>query len=284
MDDLYFACPPFDVNRVSLIHKKIEEWLRSDALTVLVNKFGTKVPENLDLASLVDWLEKFSDNWDFRRLQREVNITETNENARWLISESNDDQEEIKTIKNSSKALNLIGRCKPDLDSYDYIIPLGGARYSCYLRPLYANSLIVNNKLKANNIVLLASSRPISESERDATDTYSKNTNTEFDLINSGAEVSFNLKKNYEEESFLDTENVNRNWVIRKYKNCSNLPPIISISAPSTEPDKRRANSADTFNFFLSKFSINEKSTLLLITSQISLIPHQFRQKNLQCF
>jgi len=31
-----------------------------------------------------------------------------------------------------------------------------------------------------------------------------------------------------------------------------NLPPILSMSAPSSEPDTRRANSADTYNFFFS--------------------------------
>ena len=53
-----------------------------------------------------------------------------------------------------------------------------------------------------------------------------------------------------------------------------NLPPILSMSAPSSEPDTRRANSADTYNFFFSHVQVPPGSSLLLITSQI-YVPYQ---------
>lgn len=68
--------------------------------------------------------------------------------------------------------------------------------------------------------------------------------------------------------------NVNLSSAVRKYseKYCGNT--IYSIAAPSSAPDVRRANSEDTFRFFLKHFDVQSGKKLLLITSCI-YVPFQ---------
>ncbi len=123
-------------------------------------------------------------------------------------------------------------------------------------------------------IPLLKRRRPISSTERNATDTYAPGAKTEFDLINRGAEIEFNIEPSFSEERNDDPTNTNKRWIIRRYDKIGNLPPIVSLCAPSSEPDTRRANSVDTYEFFFNHAQVSPGSSLLLITSQI-YVPYQ---------
>lgn len=82
-------------------------------------------------------------------------------------------------------------------------------------------------------------------------------------------EKSFELTE-FEEERHCDS-NINLSWAVRTYKN---VCPVIALEGPSTEPNKRRANSADTYKFFVEKLHVPEGAKVLLITSQI-YVPYQ---------
>ncbi|MBU0455434.1 MAG: hypothetical protein KKA99_01425 [Gammaproteobacteria bacterium] len=271
---IYLKCPPIEEDRVSSVHAAIETWVRSSALSQLIDSFGSKVPNELDLDSLVTWLLNFSEQWDFRRLQQEAVAKDIGEGARWLLNDSHLTPRQQNLIEDSAKIIGLIGISEPTRQSYDYVLVLGGARLSCLLRPRLAAKMMKERHIQPKAIVLLASSRPVADSEREATDTYALNAVDEFDLLNAGAEMSFQIIRDFTEEHYDDPINVNRNWVIRRYSITMKLPPIVSMSAPSSEPDKRRANSADTYEFFFSKFNVSPGSSLLLVTSQI-YVPYQ---------
>ncbi len=271
---IYLKCPPTGVNRVSSVLEIIESWARSSALSKLIECFGAMVPRESDLETLVAWLLNFSEQWDFRRSQQKTATKDIGEGARWLLNNSQLTKRQQDIIEESSKILGLIGVSEPKENSYDYVLVLGGARLSCLLRSRLAAKLMQERNLRPKAVVLLASSRPVADSERDATNTYAPGSMSEFDLMNAGAETSFQIGKDFTEERFDDPTNVNKSWVIRKYNVTAKLPPVISISAPSSEPDKRRANSADTYEFFFSRFNISIGSSLLLVTSQI-YVPYQ---------
>ncbi len=114
--------------------------------------------------------------------------------------------------------------------------------------------------------------RPVVDTERAATDTYAPGAETEYDLMNAGAEQVFHLKRNYHEERYYN-ENKNLEWAIRRYDAEIGIP-VVSISGPSSEPEKRRANSADTYRFFMEKYCMEPGRKLLLVTSQI-YVPYQ---------
>jgi hypothetical protein len=271
---IYLKCPDIETDRIPFIYSEIEDWVRSPELLKLVESFGVKILDALPIEDFVKWLSEFSELWDFRKLQQEAKEKNTNENARWLLNDSHITPDQKELIEKASRILGLVGVSEPSKHFYDYILALGGARLSCLLRPQFAAELIKEKKVDTKGIIMLASSRPVSNSERDATDTYAPGALDEYDLINAGIEKSFRLTNGFTEEHSDTLSHINKRWAIRKYNADEKKPIIVSISAPSSEPEKRRANSSDTYEFFISKFNIPQSSSLLLVTSQI-YVPYQ---------
>jgi hypothetical protein len=230
------------------------------------------MPVDCDLASLSKWLLDFSDCWDFRGKQARAFDNKVGEGARWLLSD--DDLTEVQqalTLKAVS-ALGLRDNEHPVIEHFDYVWVLGGARLSCLLRTRLAIKTIESFEHKPKAVILLASMRPISDSERDATDVYAQNAETEFDLFVAAAKSEFGVGLEYNEERHDDTENANNSWIIRKYH--TTAYDVFIVAAPSSDPHKRRANSSDTYEFFFNRFHVEKGSAILLATSQI-YVPYQ---------
>ena len=267
-------CPPLGEERVKHIYESIDEWLRSSALPILVKSFGAEIPSHLNTIELGAWLLDFSERWDFRKLQQAATAKDTGEGSRWLVTDSSTIEAQRDVIEQSARELGLIGIEIPGKNFYDVLWVLGGARLSCLLRPRLAAHLVTKHALRCGTIALLASARPVSSTERNATDTYAPDAKTEFDLINRGAEIEFHIEPSFSEERHEDPTNTNKSWIIRRYNKTGSLPPVMSLSAPSSEPDTRRANSVDTYEFFFHHVQVPPGSSLLLITSQI-YVPYQ---------
>lgn len=266
---VYLQCPPVEGDRVSFVYEKIDAWARSTALARLAKEFGSEVPSGLDTQAIVEWLLEFSERWDFRKMQREASTKDTGEAARWLLDDSEITPEQKDVIEESARALGLIGVNEPAEQHYDYVLILGGAKLSCLLRPRLAAQIIEAKGMQPKAVVALGSSRPVADSERNATDGYALNAETEFDLICAGCEASFNLDADYSEDRFDSPDNPNSSWIVRSYQVTGQPYPLVSLSAPSLEPDKRRANSADTYLYCFSKLNIEPGASLLLATSEI---------------
>lgn len=272
MKKQYLFTGSLDLKRAGeRILQQLEVWVNSSELASIVSSFGGSLPTNLTLEGKISWLLEFSERWDYRRKQKTRDKI-TGENARWKVSNENITSEQVKAVQDAVFRLGLIGVQVPECKSFDYILVLGGARFSCLYRPQYAEYLLENDIVKTKEIILLSGMRPVLDSEREATDTYAPQALTEYDLINSGAESSFHLKKDFYEERYHN-ENINLNWAIRKYQT-ENSISVTSYSGPSSEPEIRRANSSDTYKFFLEKENVQMGSRLLLVTSQI-YVPYQ---------
>ena len=255
------------------LKERIHGWLYSTELEHIVQAFHGSFPHMSSTAEQAKWLLSFSDRWDYRSIQKQARDINTGEKARWQISSAKITEDQKASVAEGIYPLGLIGVQIPVETEFDYVIALGGARFSCLYRPRYAQELIASQKIKTKSAVLLSGMRPVSESERAATDTYAPGAATEYDLINAGAEQSFELSRNYKEEIYHN-ENPNKSWAVRCYDSPNGKIPVFSVSGPSSEPEKRRANSADTYKFFLEKFNVQSGQKLLLITSQI-YVPYQ---------
>lgn len=273
MKNIYFECSANESQRIDLVLQKIKEWMYSEPLQNIVSAFGGSIPLQGSLKDTAKWLLEFSEIWDYRRKQVNALDMKTKEKARWLITDDNITKEQAEMIDNAVEVLGLTGVNYPSQDDYDYVVVLGGARLSCLLRPKWANEIMNQKNLTPKSIVLLSGARPISDSERETTDTYAKNAKTEFDLMNAGLESVFNIRDGFKEVKH-DDANINKSWAIRTYTTDKNIP-VLSIAAPSTQPDVRRANSSDTFEFFFKKYNIKENAKLLLVTSEIYITYQQ---------
>lgn len=237
---------------------------------------------SLELPERLVWLDEFSNNWDFRRMAREraeaaiPASQDAGGSSRWEISESGLNSDAESRVLTLCDQLGLVSNVPPARSHVDYLIALGGARLSNLLRPQYAAELIEKSLIHPAEIVLLGGSRPVMDTERDATDTYAPGAETEFDLLTMGAATAFNFDASaHEEESHRDAANSNATWRIWRFApEHSGLGlPVTAIEAPSLEPEARRANTADSYAFFADRLA-PEHASCLLVTSQI-YVPYQ---------
>jgi hypothetical protein len=278
------VCPPFNEGRSAQLRAQLHDWLHSPAMNELVALHGSTLREGASLAETLSFLEDFSERWDFRRKARERQAASGNErsqdvggSARWQITETGLPPEEEGRVRALARELGLVDSQVPVHASFDYFLILGGARLSNLLRPQHAAELVQKHGISVGHIVLLGGSRPVMETERDATDTYAPDAATEFDLMNQGAANAFGLDlERRQEESHEDIANANRNWHRWRFSPDTNdlKVPLTSLAAPSLEPEKRRANTADSYAFFSETLDPRPGARCLLVTSQI-YVPYQ---------
>jgi hypothetical protein len=277
LDPAFDISEPIDKLSVKEIKGKIRAWVTSNWLADLVTLFDGEISPEGSLDEVLAQLEAFSEKWDYRRIARERGAQADDQlrqglgSARWLSATTGLPPETEARIIENVRHLGLVTAQNPIRASYDYIVMLGGARLSCKLRPLRAAE-VMRAGVHAGKIALLGAARPIPDSERDATDTYAPGAADEFDLIVAGAQQAFGFNaSDFEEERFDDPGNRNLSWIIRRFESSVDDQPIkiLAISAPSSDPLRRRANSADTMIFFLDRETVRAGSKLLLITSQI---------------
>ena len=275
-DPLFSTDTAVGANAVPITQAKIRAWVRSPWLRDLVEVFGGGVSFDAPTAQLLAALEAFSDRWDFRRMARERGAASDDRqaqsgSARWLSAGTDIDPGSEARVMQNVERLGLTITSNPRRASYDAILVLGGARLSCYLRAVRAAEL-VQSGTRARTIGLLGAARPVADSERDATDTYAPGAQDEFDLAMAGGEKAFGFdRRHFDEQRFEDRETPNAGWFVRRGEvaYAGQDLHMVALAAPSSDPTRRRANSADTLVFFLDHEHIASGSLVLLITSQI---------------
>lgn len=264
-----FHCPKAGMEkeeRIKAIFETIEEWIYSDSLRNLIVLYDGYIPENLGLRDYITWLNDFVNIWDFRKRQSDGG-------ERWTIKDDDKNSAHQNAIMDAAFELGLTESGLPRI-APDYIMPLGGARASNLMRTQYARE-VTDNLGKADfSVVALSGKRPVNEIELPYLAEYAPDAKTEYDAINAGLERAFGLTKTEYSERIKMTENVNQRWAVREYTEQYLRHRIYSVAAPSSDP-ARRANSLDTFEFFMKTFRVLPGQKLLLVTSSI-YVPFQF--------
>jgi hypothetical protein len=276
------VCPPRTPHRLRELKQLVTDWVSSPALAELVSLTDPDLELVGSTRDHLATLVGFSGAWDFRGRARakvgqaEMRSQDAGGAARWLIEAADIDDATSTRIRDLADELGLVTAQLPEGRSFDYVLVLGGARLSNLLRPQRAAQLIRSAAIKAGELVLLAGTRPVMETERDATDTYAPSAATEFDLMNQGAATSFGLQVDRATITEHDDPKPYASW--RKWSfapPASELDiPVVSLAAPSLEPDGRRANSADSYAFFADHLGPQLGRSCLLVTSQI-YVPYQ---------
>ena len=250
--------------------EKIKEWIFTSEFIVLMQAYGKIGVQENSLKSQINELIEFSTRWDFRGKQ--INeIAKNSENARWTISDFGFSSQQKEKVMKAANKLGLIGCTTPSKKEYDYILVLGGARMSCLFRMKYAKQICDIYGIKTKSIIGLTCMRKVMDTEREATDTYAADAKTEFDLMRAAFLNVFGKSPLEYKEEYIN-ENLNSSWAREVYQ--IHDMSITLLAAPSEEPEKRRANTSDTFAFFMNRLQVENKSNILLITSQI-YVPYQ---------
>ena len=267
MDTRYLlVCP--DVNlkqteRIDVLETTIAKWIHSEPFARLIRLFGGSIAKIGTLNEQIKYYNSFANVWDYRKRK-------ANGGERWLVTEDQFLIDHKSEIMDCMSLLGLVDVTESKQQP-DYILPLGGARMANLDRCLAANEVYEMYKEKSTRVVALTGMRPINDIEKKSLEKYAPEAQTEYDAICSGIEKAFNIPADSCTECMHPNDNINLMWAERIYNYDQMIINI--LSAPSSDP-KRRANSMDTFDFFLKRYEPKTGSKILLITSPI-YVPFQ---------
>jgi hypothetical protein len=240
----------------------IDRWARSRALREAVGAFGELPPDDLDLRDLLEWLDRFSDRWDFRKGERDVGTPpEFPATTR-------------KAVEAAAAALGLVTDGSEPQGRYDYVLILGGLARACLARPLYTARLLGKGELEANEIFAIGAFRGLSEGEVELLRSVAETSaGDEFEAMDLGMRRAFDLAEPDGSQG-EDHENPNASWRIHDYTTAAGASLHVA-AAPSTEPEVRRANTADTLAWLAAtRMELGPGQRLLIVTTDI-YVPFQ---------
>ncbi|WP_236975530.1 MULTISPECIES: hypothetical protein [Mycobacterium] len=253
------------------VRREVESWCTHPALTELVTMFGGSVAADLDLDARLAWLDEFSSVWDYRgraRASARVDSQDAAGAVRWLIPRLDRPQAELQHIEALTAELGLVYESAPTGTDFDFLLVIGGGRYTNRLRVGYARELAATRRI--GQVVLAAASRGVMDSERDAVEVCAPGARTEFDLLVAAAAESFGVDvAGVREHMHRRGYQPPRDEAVWRFSPGSNNlgVPITLLETASPDPEHRRANSADTYTFAARTVGM-QHSTCLLVAGQ----------------
>jgi hypothetical protein len=253
--------PPLPPDGSGLV-PAIDRWARSKALREVVHEFDQRPPLDRDLAGLLEWLEQFSERWDFRRGERNVvvapQLTQVTE----------------KVVRVAAEALGLVGGGAARAGRYDQVLILGGRARGCLSRPRLAAKLIEEGAFEADAVTALGAFRGLDEGEVGLVERVEGVTvGDEFEAMEAGVRTAFGLAEPSAERG-EDADALGASWRVREYETAAG-PAVSVVAAPSSEPGKRRANTPDTLAWFATELARLEPGQRVLFVTTDIYVPYQ---------
>ena len=238
----------------------IDDAIRAPQMVDLLETWQLTSPTDRS-DEMLDWLAGVADEyWDFRK-GRERN----------QVGEVEFTQDQTCAIDAASAVLGLQTPTIPARSYYDVAFVLGGLLRGCLTRWRMAQELM-RNGVDMGWVVGLGGTRMLTPPEEEQGCVLGIGATTEFDAMVQALRLTFHPQCHCEYESHEEPELPNANWAVMRYD--STTPRLAVVAAPSSEPESRRANTADTIEWWLQRIGVVPGQSNLLITSQI-YVPYQ---------
>ncbi|NES15014.1 hypothetical protein G3554_15580 [Micromonospora sp. PPF5-17] len=240
----------------------VRAWVESPPLRALVGHFGGDWPAG-DVPAVLAGLDDFSArHWDFREGRE-----------RPEAREPAFDPATSRLVLAAADALGLVRAAPPALPRYAHLLVLGGLAHACLRRTAYAAHLVRTVARVTGEVAVLGSYRALSPAEtRMLADAGMTGCATEVDALDAGVRAAFGVRVP-SEETGEDADHPHRAWSSRTYRPAG-LPPVRVLAAPSSEPDRRRAHTADTQRFWAEHVRLRAGDPVLMVTAPI-YVPFQ---------
>jgi hypothetical protein len=241
---------------------QIQRWIDSEALRRLVAEFGGQPDVRLELDARFEWLDDFSNAWDFRS-GRERNLVEKATFSAGV--------EQL--VEAAADALGLQDTAPPGAGHYDHVLILGGLLRACLARPAYAATLLGSDDITFGQIIALGGYRPLAgdelvmarellpESLGDGHDA------DEYEAMDTGMRRAFGVATPRDEQG-ARSDVTGASWRVRSYDTAAGTPLLV-VAAPSSAPGERRANTPDTYAWLAGEGLLRAGDSVLLITTDI---------------
>lgn len=241
---------------------EVRAWVESPPLRTLVGHFGGDWPAG-NVPAVLAGLDDFSArHWDFRQGRE-----------RPEAREPAFDPATARLVLAAADALGLVRPTPPALPRYAHLLVLGGLAHACLRRTAYAAHLVRTVARVTGEVAMLGSYRALSPAEtRMLAAAGVTGCATEVDALDAGVRAAFGLAVPSEEVG-EDADHPHRAWSSRTYR-LAGLPPVRVLAAPSSEPDRRRAHTADTQRFWAEHVRLHVGDPVLMVTAPI-YVPFQ---------
>ncbi|PWR06015.1 hypothetical protein DKT68_23965 [Micromonospora acroterricola] len=240
----------------------IAQWVRADPIRRLVARFGGTWPDG-DLTEVLRFLDEFSArHWDFRDGRERPDAREPNL-----------DPATAELVLASAAALGLVRPVAPARPAYAHLVVLGGLAHACVRRVGYAAHLLRTGLRVTGEVAVLGSFRPLADWERRTLAHAGLPADeTEVDVLDSAVRRIFRVTAPAQQDG-LEAGHPHHSWSSRTYRPAG-LPPVRVLAAPSSEPDRRRAHTADTQRFWAGHVQLAPGDDVLMVTAPI-YVPFQ---------
>ncbi|MBJ7452526.1 MAG: hypothetical protein JHC71_10635 [Blastococcus sp.] len=243
----------------------IDTWTASEPLRALVTAFGgTAGVFADDVGDRLAALDEFSTRWDGRR-GAERNLATPLELS----------DEQVALTDDAARALGLVDPRPPRRKEYDHVFALGGLVRACVVRPAHVARLIAAGDIRTTNVTALGGHRPFGGDEGDLARSIGLDgVDEEYEALDRGTRWAFGLGAPIAEDGER-SELPGGTWSVRTYA-AEGGPRIRVAAAPSSEPERRRAHTADTYEWFARTLAAVEPGqTLLAVTTAIYVSAQQ---------
>lgn len=246
----------------------VEGWLASVPVRTLVEAFAEDgrdhelvrdlTAEKGAAAERLERLDVFTDRWDTRQ------GLERNQAAELSLS-----PEQKELVLAVAEALGICGGTRLRFDRYDHVLMLGGLIRACLVRTAYAAHLIRTGQVATGSVTALGGYRPfVGDEFALAAEAGAPELSEEYEAMDLGTRRAFGLGEPDAvegEESPLP----GGTWGVRRYHTDEGVPVQVA-AAPSSEPEKRRADTPDSYAFFAGQLTeLRPRERLLLVTTPI---------------
>ncbi len=246
----------------------IDGWLSSVPVHALVEAFSRddrdrELARDLadgkgDVAERLARLDTFTDRWDTRRGR------ERNQAGELPLS-----PEQKELVPAAARALGMCGGTRLRFDHYDHVLMLGGLIRACLVRTAYAAHLIRSGQVTAGSVTALGGHRPFVGDEFVlAAQAGAPELAEEYDAMDYGTRLAFGLGA---PESVVveESELPGGTWGVRTYRTAEGVPVQV-VAAPSSRPERRRADTPDSYVFFARQIAdLQPGERLLLVTTSL---------------
>ncbi|WP_192907071.1 hypothetical protein [Glycomyces paridis] len=234
----------------------VAAWTGSEPMRGLIARFGGELP-GTGTADDLAYLEAFSAaHWDFRAGR------ERHETAPEHL-----DPEQEREVTAAALALGLGADAKPRREHYTHVLVLGGLVASCLFRTRFAAELLANG-IVADHVTGVGGFRPLGGADLESAALTGLDGGTfEVDAIEASLKRAFDIEGEPEVNEGGDPHLApGRAWKVSTYE--AGPLTVQAVAAPSSEPERRRADTVDTCRFWADRVvELAPGDSVLVVTS-----------------
>lgn len=229
----------------------IDAWASAVATSGVPASFGWRCTA-AEGDALLDQLDGLgSMYWDFRS-GRERNLARKPE---LLVGQ-------VKAITDAARALGLAGTAAPSQKHYDAVVMTGGMVRAGIVKPRFAREL-VDAGFSFDEVVFLGAFRSFAGDEVRLARELGVSGGDEWNAMVTGLEHAFGPTTDATLDEHEAT-NPNAAWRDLAWRAGSQIVRV--VAAPSSAPEARRADTADTFRFWAARRTASVRSVLVVTT------------------